>query len=228
MKKVAVIPCYNEGKTIGEIVTKCKKYVDDVIVVDDQSIDDTAAVAQEKGAIVVRTSGEHGPGKACSFGILSALQMGADVIVTLDGDGQHDPEEIPNLLKSCRDSDAVITSRFLDNSTKVPFYRKLGIWLITVAYNFNSKITITDSQCCFRAFHRKIFERISITEKGFGFSTELLIKLRQAGFSIREIPTHVFYFDDFSSNSSMNPIKHGFMVLMNTIKWRIRCELLGG
>jgi glycosyltransferase involved in cell wall biosynthesis len=227
MKIVAVIPCLNGKRTIANIVTRCLQYVDLVIVVDDQSIDDTSDEARRAGAIICRTSGKRGAGKATWTGIEEAIGKGADVIITIDSDGQHDPEDIPKLLNEIGEgADAVITSRFINNRTKMPLYRKIGVWLITIAYNFNNKDIITDSQCCFRAFKSKVFDEIKIVEKGFGFSTELLIKLRYGGFLISEIPTHVIYFDDFSYNSSMDPIKHGMGVLMNTIKWRVKCELL--
>lgn len=224
-KIVASIPCYNEEKTIGNIVSRCRNYVDEVVVVDDQSEDDTSRVSLEAGAIVVITQGKHGPGKAYSAGISKALELGADIIVTLDGDGQHDPEEIPNLLKYLKDNDVVITSRFLDNRTKMPLYRRLGNWIITFIYNIGTDKVVTDSQCGFRAFRRNVFNVIRITETGFGYSTELLIKLRCSKLFVREIPACVKYFDEFSSNSSMNPISHGFSVLKDTIKWRVKCEL---
>jgi len=226
VKVVVSIPCYNESKTIGNIIARCKKYADEVVVVDDQSEDDTSLVALNSGAVLVITSGKHGPGKAYALGISKALELGADIIVTLDGDGQHDPEEIPNLLSGLSSNDVVITSRFLDDSTRMPLYRRVGNWIITFVYNVGSKKIVTDSQCGFRAFRSKVFEDIKLTERGFGYSTELLIKLRCSKLIVEEIPACVKYFDDFSNNSSMNPMSHGLSVLKDTIKWRVKCELL--
>jgi glycosyltransferase involved in cell wall biosynthesis len=224
--KIVVVPCLNGERTIANIITRCLQYVDLVVVTDDQSLDGTADEARRAGAVVCRTSGSRGAGKATWTGIEEAIKLGADVIITVDSDGQHDPDEIPNLLKELEKQDVVITSRFLNNKTKMPLYRKIGVWLITMAYNVNNKTSITDSQCCFRAFRSKVFNDIKIAERGFGFSTELLIKLRHKNFIIKEIPTHVTYFDEFSLNSSMNPVKQGMAVLLDTIKWRIKCELL--
>lgn len=223
---VAVIPCYNEELAIGNIVEQCLQYVDAVIVSDDQSTDRTVAMAMEYGAQVIQTTGDHGPGKAYRIGILKALSINADVIITLDGDGQHNPSFIPALLEHILACDMVNTSRFLDNNTAIPVYRKFGIWMITIAFNFGNKIKLTDSQCSFRAYRRAIFNKVKITENGFGYSTEILIKIRKNKYCMKEIPTIVKYFGNFNQNSSVNPVKHGLQVLFDTIKWRIICELL--
>lgn len=223
---VAVIPCYNEELAISNIVKQCLRYVDAVVVADDQSTDNTIAVAIRSGAVALQTSGQHGPGKAYRMGITHAIKMNADVIVTLDGDGQHDPDEIPKLLKQLQHCDMVITSRFMDNLTHMPFYRKVGIWLITTAYNFGSQTKIKDSQCGLRAAYASVLYDIKLTENGFGYSTEMLVKARAKGYSIVEIPTIVKYHNEFNQNSSLNPLLHGLEVMLCTLKWRIRCEFL--
>ena len=218
----AVIPCYNEEKTIGGIVLQCLKYVDEVIVADDQSVDRTVAVAMAAGAKAYQTTGKHGPGKAIRLGIRHAISRGADIIVMLDGDGQHDPNEIPKLLKELEHHDMVITSRFMDGLTNMPFYRHVGIWLITAAYNFGSKVKIKDSQCGLRAAHAHVLHDLDLTEDNFGYSTEMLVKARAKGYGISEIPTIVKYHEHFSQNSTTNPIKHGLIVMIDTIKWRLK------
>lgn len=222
----AMIPCYNEEKTIGEIVRSCLRYVDKVVVADDQSTDRTVMVAIDHGANVIQTTGDHGPGKAYRVGVVHALKIGADVVITLDGDGQHDPDQIPELLKQINYCDVVSTSRFLSNSTKIPVYRRFGINVITFAFNFGHKVRLTDSQCGFKAFRKDALRYVTLTENGFGYSTEMLVKIRKAGCKIKEIPTTVRYFDDFKQNSSLHPVKHGLQVLRDTLKWRIKCELL--
>ena len=226
MKTIAVIPCYNEGKTIGDIVRRCKKYVDEVVVIADNCTDDTFNEAVKADARVSGRNFNKGPGMSNILGYEWAVALGADVIVVLDGDGQHDPDDIPNLLRQFPDYDAVITSRFMDGFkyAKMPFYRKVGVWAITAAFNFGAKVKVHDSQCGFRAFKSSIFEKITLTEKNFGYSTELLVKLRHGKFKIKEIPTNVRYWGEYTQNSSWNPIKHGISVLFETIKWRIICE----
>jgi glycosyltransferase involved in cell wall biosynthesis len=227
MKVVAVIPCFNEGKTIGDIVHRCRKYVDEVVVVADNCTDNTISEAVNNGGRVLSRKGNKGPGMSNILGYKHAIKLNADIIVVLDGDGQHNPDDIPNLLRQFPAYDAVITSRFMDgfSAAKMPTYRKMGIWIITLAFNFGAKVKFHDSQCGFRAFKASVFKNINLTEKGFGYSTEFLVKLRREGFKIKEIPTNVIYWDDYNQNSSWNPVKHGVIVLIDTIKWRIKCAL---
>jgi len=229
MKSIAVIPAYNEAHTIGEVVNKTLRYVDGVIVVDDQSTDKTREEALKADAIVWDTGGKRGAGKAIREGIDYALgNYAPEAIVLIDGDGQHDPSYIPQMLERLEFYDAVITSRFMDTQalTKMPLYRKFGIWAITFAYNFGARFKVKDSQCGLRAFKAKVLKAMDLQEDGFGYSTEMLVKARAMGFKIIEIPTVVFYHEDFKQNSSMNPILHGFKVLLCTLKWRWLCEVI--
>jgi len=141
--------------------------------------------------------------------------------VTLDGDGQHDPNDIPCLVSPVIEEnvDLVIGSRFLSSQTNFRRYRKFGIDVITWLFNVGSKVKISDSQCCFRAHSRRLLDNIDITENGFGFSVEVLIKARKMGLTITEIPISCVY---HSQGSSMNPITHGLGVALNVIKHRIK------
>ncbi|GEM_PF-253290 len=114
-KVIAVIPAYNEQPFIGEIVSQARKYVDQVIVIDDGSNDSTGDAASAAGANVIRHSSRRGAGAATKTGFEAALKNGADIVVTLDGDGQHNPDEIPRVIAPVanRQSDLVIGSRFL-------------------------------------------------------------------------------------------------------------------
>lgn len=224
MKVVAVIPCYNEEKTIADIVNRTARYVEKVIVADDCSIDNTANIASEAGANVVRGKFQQGFGGNMMSGIKSALANGKpDIVVTLDGDGQHNPDEIPQVIEPIMNGqvDIVIGSRFMGNYN-APRYRKFGIDVITWLYNVGDKQKITDSQSCLRAYKREVLEVINLEECGFGLSTEVLIKARAYGFRIKEVPISCIYHKEFSMNSSMNPIKHGLGVALCTIKWRLR------
>jgi glycosyltransferase involved in cell wall biosynthesis len=227
MHTIAVIPAYNESKTISDVVNDTLKYVNSVVVVNDQSTDNTEELAFEAGADTLDTIGKRGAGKAIRNGIDLALHQKAEAIVLIDGDGQHDPDCIPDMLRYLKSYDMVITSRFMgDDLTVVPAYRKFGIWAITFAYNFGMKFKVRDSQCGLRAFRAEVLRDMKLQEDGFGYSTEMLVKARAKGYKIIEIPTIVKYYEDFRQNSSMNPLKHGLMVLLCTIKWRLKCEIL--
>jgi glycosyltransferase involved in cell wall biosynthesis len=226
MKIVAVIPCYNEAKFIENVVYKTKKYVDLVVVADDNSKDNTIELAEKCGAYVVRNlTNVRGTGQNTNRGIQFALQSGADIIVTLDGDGQHNPDEIPQLIKPVIDgkADFVVGSRFM-NYKSVPLYRRLGISTITYTYNLFNRVKVSDAQSGFRVHQRRLFDRCHITELGFGFSMETLVKFRYFGFRFREVPIVCIYHGDIKLNSSMHPVKHGLKVLWKTIYWRYKIE----
>jgi glycosyltransferase involved in cell wall biosynthesis len=223
---VAAIPCLNEEKFIGTIVAKARRYVDEVIVVDDGSTDDTALAAGKAGAKVIAHKSRQGAGAATRTAFQAAKRDDADVLVTLDGDGQHNPDEIPQVLAPilCRKADLVIGSRFLNPNLKdVPGYRKFGIDVITWLYNIGSKIKVTDSQSCFRAYSRRLIEIVDITEDGFGFSVQLLIQARKKGLAIMEVPVSCIY---HSNGSTINPVTHGLGVAFNVIKLRLSSEVL--
>ena len=225
MKISAVIPCRNEARTIYDVVKEALLHVDEVIVADDSSSDDTAVQARAAGAKVRNNnSPRSGAGANTKEGL---LMSDADVIVTLDGDGQHLASEIPNVLAPILDgkADLVIGSRFM-GEYKIARYRKFGIDVITFLYNFGRRQKVVDSQSCFRAFTRGLLDSVNIEERGFGFSTEVLIKARARGYKIVEVPITCVYHKEYAQNSSSNPVIHGLSVAWATIKWRIKEELL--
>ena len=220
----AVIPCLNEEHFIGDIVSQARNYVSEVVVVDDGSTDHTYDKANVAGARVIKHHIRQGAGAATRTGFETALKSGADIIVTLDGDGQHKPEEIPRLLAPILkgQTDLVIGSRFLDPNTNMPGYRKIGIDIITWMFNLGSKVRVTDSQSGFRAHTRKLLESVSITRNDFGFSVEVLVKSREMGFVIAEVPISCLY---HSRASNLNPIIHGLSVACDVIGLRLIHEM---
>lgn len=148
------------------------------------------------------------------------------LIVTLDGDGQHNPIFIDPILQPLKNNtaDLVIGSRFLKGE-RSPGYRMFGITLINWLYNFGHKQKISDSQSGFRAFTKEVANSCPIEENGFQFSTEFLIKARAKGFRIIEVPISCIYQGN-GQDHSMNSFKHGIKVALATIKWRIKIDLL--
>jgi glycosyltransferase involved in cell wall biosynthesis len=223
---IAAIPCLNEEQFVSDIVTRASRYVGRVIVIDDGSTDNTSEVAKAAGAEVIRHESRQGAGAATRSAFETAKKYNADVLITLDGDGQHNPDEIPQVIAPVLngEADLVIGSRFLQTTqrtqgTKIRRYRKFGIDVITWLCNFGSKKKISDSQSCFRAHRRRLLETISIKENGFGFSVEVLIKARRKGFVIKEVPISCVY---HSRGSSLNPVSHGLGVVWNVVKHRLK------
>jgi glycosyltransferase involved in cell wall biosynthesis len=144
-----------------------------------------------------------------------ALCLGADIILTLDGDAQHDPRQIPLLIASIDDAEIVIGSRFLEGgNSDAPTWRENGIKMIT-SLSTRKEIGLTDAQSGFRAYTRKAIESLSLTEDGMGISTEILVKAEDQGFKISEVPINIKYGEDTSTH---NPLMHGFEVVLSTLK----------
>lgn len=232
MKVVAVIPAYNEERTIESVVMKTRNYVDEVVVADDSSHDNTKIKAEQAGAKVITPINIYrGAGVNTYRGIKEALEYyDADIVVTIDGDGQHDAGDIEKLLKPIiqDDADIVIGVRIIEYF-RVPHYRRLGLDTINILYNVMSNDKLVDCQCGLRAYKRETLENIMpIEESGFSFSVETLIKARVRKYRIHQVPIMCIYFDKIDHNSTLNPILHGLGVAIGTVKWRIKEEILGG
>jgi len=214
---IVCIPALNAEKSIGRIVKKCLNHVDEVIVCDDGSSDNTATIARENGAEVISHEKNQGYGAALMTLFDQARKKDTDVMITLDADGQHDPNDIPLFLKKMKEnkSDIVIGSRFLNNK-KRPSYRNTGIKVITSTLNLGSGLKITDGQSGFRTYSKIALNQINITEKGMSASSEILQKASNKNLSISEIPITVSY---EGHTSTQNSLSHGTAVLLSTIKF---------
>ena len=222
LKVVAVIPAYNVELTIVQVVKETRKYCDEVIVVDDGSSDNAPRIIQGLGIKYALCAINHGQGAATAIGMKMALESGADIIVTLDSDGQHSPKEIPQVLKPILDgkADMVVGARFI-NKYKIPRYRKFGIDIINWIYNTCNSKQLVDTQSCFRAYARQLVQGLAIEEHGFGFSTEVLIKARKLKVRMVEVPVSCIY-HNLGQDSTMNPLKHGIKVAWKTLWWRLK------
>ena len=219
MKVTIGIPAFNEEKQLPKILPKLKEITDSIIVCDDGSTDKTAAIAKEFGAEVVRHEKNQGYGGAIRSIFQKASEINSDVLVTFDADGQHRIEDIQIVTEPIikEKVDVVIGSRFLDmKSEDMPNYRKVGIKLITKVTNLSIKEKLTDSQSGFRAYSKRALEKISLTDEGMGFSTEILIKASKLDLGIAEVPIVVNY---NGNTSTHDPVSHGTSVILSTIKF---------
>jgi len=206
---IAGMPAYNEGNYIGTMVLNTRKYVDEVIVIDDGSDDNTAEVAGLAGAEVVRHSRNRGYGAAIQSIIAEARKKDPDILVILDADAQHDPQEIPNIIKPIQEGyDFVIGSRE-EQGSKIPFYRRIGQKVILRSINVLSKKRLTDSECGFRAFSRKAISTLNLKESGMAVSAETVAEAARWDLKVAEVPVSVTYGKDSSTH---NPVAHGLGV----------------
>jgi len=216
---VACIPAYNEENTVASVILETEKYVNRVVVVDDGSTDHTAEIAKRMGALVISHKKNMGYGAALITGFKKALELGADIIITLDADGQHDPNYIPELLRPIieGEADVVMGSRFLASS-EIPKYREMGIKAITKLSNIVTKLKVTDAQSGFRAYSRRALEEIlpKLTEKGMGLSLQILNIIAKSGLKIVEVPIVIKY--DVEEPSTKNPLAHGLELVATLIR----------
>ena len=215
------IPAYNEAKTIGSIVKNALAYCNEVIVCDDGSIDGTSQEAKSAGALVVRHKVNKGYGSAIKTLFETAKERDADVMVTLDSDGQHDPKQIPDVIRPilAGECDIVIGSRFLTEADRkqVPGYRSFGIKTITRLTQFTSYYDLTDAQSGFRAYSRNALAKIDLVHKGMSVSTEILTRSGQKDLVIKEVPITVSYnVDDASTH---NPVSQGLSIVGSLISF---------
>jgi glycosyltransferase involved in cell wall biosynthesis len=212
---MAAIPCFNEEKFIGSVVLKARKYVDMVLVIDDGSVDATSEVAGLGGATVQRHRENEGKGVAIRAALKRCREEKADVLVVLDGDGQHDPGDIPRVVKPILEgeADVVVGSRFVGGGRMPPFYRRLGQHFLTMTGNVGSRTKVTDSQSGFRAFSSKAVDSLSLSEDGFAVESEIQFAAGRAGLKVVEVPIQAFY----AGKAKRNPVGHGLSVLSRVL-----------
>jgi len=220
-KIIAAIPCYNTEPSIGDVVLSAKKHVDRVLVIDDGSGDGTEEVAKEAGAMVVSHGANRGYGKAIKTCLREAETNAADILVVMDGDGQHNPQEIPLLLEPLLKGEAqmVIGSRFLTDKVNMPYYRKFGIGVITFLFNLGSRTKVSDTQSGFRAYSKEIIESFLLSEEGMSISIESLEEARRNGVIIKEVPVSCAY---APSTVNLNAIRHGLNVAFSVVRIRLK------
>jgi len=211
---IAAMPAYNEEHSIARMVQGCRKHVDRVVVVDDGSSDATARIAEAAGAHVVRHERNGGYGAALRTCFEAARSLGADEMVIIDSDGQHDPEEIPKLLAPLkRNVDLVIGSRFCNgNGREIPAYRKIGMKVLDITTNMVGGINVTDSQSGFRAYGKRAIDCINIDGDGMSAGSEILLQAKDSKLKVEEVEIHCNY--DVERASTQNPVSHGVKILL--------------
>jgi len=221
------IPAYNEGASIGSVVAETVEYADDVLVADDGSTDRTAAAARAAGATVVEHAENRGYGAALKTTFEEADRRNVDHLVLLDGDGQHDATDIPELVEEQRETDAdiVIGSRFAEESeTQMRFYRRIAVELINIATNLSQGIVrpqfwVRDTQSGFRVYNETAIASLAVDgslSDGMGASTDILYHANKRGYDIGEVGTTIDY--DVENANSHNPVAHGLALVTNILK----------
>jgi len=224
---LVAIPASNEAETIGEVVRVARDHADRVLVVDDGSEDDTAARAEAAGATVYRHDYNRGYGAALKTAFREACRWGVDHLVTLDGDGQHDPADVPRLVETLEreDADLVIGSRFVGTgATEMPLYRRIGVRVINVLTKASVGIVradswVRDTQSGYRAYGPRAIRTIAddvTLGNGWSASTDILYHVHERGFDVAEVHTTIDYTVDHANNH--NPVGQGLSLVGNILK----------
>jgi len=214
IRVLAGIAAYNEANYVGSIVLQARQYVDEVIVVDDGSTDNTAKIAEFAGATVIRHDENRGKGTAIQRILAEAKKRSPDVLVLLDADAQHDPNEIPILIKPISEGfDLVIGSREAQKD-KTPRYRRIGQKVIFRSSRLASQANISDSESGFRALSPKAINNLKLKAAGFAIESEMITLAADKNLKLTEVPISNIYTKD---GSTLHPIKHGIDVLSRII-----------
>ena len=216
MKIVACMPAYNEEKTIAKIILLTQKHVDQVLVCDDGSTDLTAEIAEKMGATVISHKENMGKGAALRTLFKKAIEEQADIIVTLDSDGQHDPTEIPKLIEPILAGKADITIGHRLQSKEMPLYRRIGNKLLTALLRKAAKAPVLDTQSGFRAYSRKALQAITIDIDTMAVDSHIIVEATRKGLRVKEVPVKAAY--KGLKHSTLNPITHFYTVAAYLLK----------
>jgi glycosyltransferase involved in cell wall biosynthesis len=219
-----IIPAYNEENNIEEVLFRTNKTMEttgipyEIIVVDDGSKDKTRFLAERQKVTVIRNGTNRGKGHALKLGLLHAI---GKIIITIDADGSHEPEEIPRLLKPLLcGADVVLGSRFLGlrERDSVSMLHAFGNRLFNLLILISTRKRVTDSQSGFRAFRKKVIEEIPLASEGYDIETEFLVKALKSDYLVLEEPVTCKKRKDGCSH--LNPLHDGFKIFKNIIQTR--------
>jgi glycosyltransferase involved in cell wall biosynthesis len=204
MKILILIPAYNESEKIRTVIEESKKHLP-VLVIDDGSTDDTGVIASEMGAEVIKQTTNLGKGAALKTGFKYAIDQGYQAVIILDGDGQHDPREIPKFLACYASSGGNLIIGKRDFS-KMPPTRRLANSLGGILVNWISKYHIPDNQSGYRLLDAEVMNLLLDSEEmGFEFEVEMIFASHAKGLKVDWVPIKTIYSDE---KSHISPLKH--------------------
>ena len=197
---LTALPVYNEASHVDAVLDEVVRYASDILVVDDGSTDGTAeCLSARDDVFVVRHPENRGYGAALKTAFDYAIRFRYDVLVTIDCDGQHEPQRICQLVAACRDADVVSGSRYLESSdakSHAPAERRQINELITRELNQRLGLSLTDAFCGFKAYRVCALAELSITDPGYAMPLELWVQAAHLGLRIVEVPVPLIYLEE--------------------------------
>lgn len=203
MKTCILIPTYNEAKTIASLIVQIHKQNLDILIVDDGSHDNTAQIAQDSGATVLRNHENQGKGASLIKGFDYALNRDFDAVITMDGDGQHLVEDIPYFMRLAKYSDSgILIGNRMSKTKSMPYVRILTNKFMSWFISKIARQQIPDTQCGFRLIKKEVLKRLKLNTSKYETESEILIKAARLGFTIESIPIKTIYTGE---RSQINP-----------------------
>ena len=210
-----IIPAYNEGKRILEVIKQAKNYAKNIVVVDDGSKDETCNIAEKTGVDVLNHIINLGKGAALKTGCDYAVSNGAKKLIVMDADGQHNPSEIPHFLKSLNDADIVFGYRQLKEA---PLVFKFGNRFINLSTKLLYGLNLKDTQSGFRAFTNSCYKKIRWKANDYSMESEMIANVGKHNLKYKEIPIKTIYRDKYKGTTVLDGIK----IVFNMILWKIK------
>lgn len=216
MKICVIIPAYNESKEIAPLLAGVRLHCPQVLVIDDGSKDNTAQIAQDNGAVVFRNIRNQGKGTALISGFNYVLKHDFDAVITMDGDGQHLPEEIPLFIKTAiYSNNGIVIGNRMSERMNMPFLRVLANKFMSRVISLMVEQDIPDTQCGYRLIKRGVLEKLVLNTSNYDTESEILIKAARLGFKIESVRIKTVYRGE---KSQINPFVDTFRFIR--LIWR--------
>lgn len=221
-----VIPAYREGGRIGAVVREVLTYMPDVLVVDDGSPDDTAAEARATGVAVIRHATNLGKGAALDTAFRAARESGFEFVITMDGDGQHAPAELPKFIAAYRAGEApVVVGNRMGDTRTMPRIRRWTNAFMSWLLSREMGQWVPDTQCGYRLYTLAVVPAISAASKRFAAESEILMDLSHKGIRIGSVPIATIY---GTEKSKIHPVKDALRFVRMLVQYRRARARRGG
>ncbi len=211
----AVIPARNEEKSISNIVKKTQKHAESVVVVDDGSRDRTKEAAEKAGAVVVSHIVNLGKGAALKTGCDFAVHSGAEYIVVIDADAQHNPDDIPRFVEKLKKYDIVFGYR--KASGKMPLVLRFGNLFISTVVGALYGVSLKDTQCGFRAFSKSAYSKIRWNAPDYSMESEMIARAGKQRLKYVQVPIETIYADRYKGTTIIDGVK----IVLNMLWWKL-------
>jgi glycosyltransferase involved in cell wall biosynthesis len=225
MQEVCVIiPAFNEAKTIGQVVKKCREFIKNILVIDDGSIDNTGALAQKAGGFVVRHNTRMGKGASLISGFRWAIENNFKSVITLDADAQHNPEDIHRFLKKSEEGWDMLIGNRMFNPKGMPLIRYLTNRITSRIVSRLSHQYIPDSQCGYRFISTSLLQKVLLNTIHYDQESEILIEAGRNGFRIGFVEIKTIY---NGAKSTINPFLDAVRFFNLVLKYVLKGKPMG-